>query len=34
MEEVCILFCRCDKRSFRARPDIPKYEESLDRKIL
>ena len=32
-ETVCILFCRCDTRSFKARPDIPKYKESLGKKI-
>ena len=31
---VCVLFYTYDDRSFRASPDKPKYEESLDKRML
>ena len=29
-----VLLCKYENGSFRARPDIPKYEESLNKRML
>ena len=34
IEPIFVVFCRYDDSCFKDRPDIPKYEKSLDKRML